>query len=101
MDSRSTINITFNNAKQQAGRLNDCADKLKTIQNQIDTLCSNLQREWSGEAADAFLAKCGAMKDKIKGTAADLRQISGVISSAANAYYAAEMKALEIAATRE
>ena len=91
MDALRTINITFNNAKRQADRLNECASQLQKIQRQIDSLSGNLQRDWSGDAANAFLAKCNA---------SDINQISSTIRSAANVFYAAEMKALEIANSR-
>ena len=100
MDAIRTINITFGNAKRQAERLNDCSDQLQKIRQQIDALRGNLQRDWSGEAANAFLAKCDVLQEKINNTSTDISRIAGVIRSAANAYYSAEMKAIEIANTR-
>ena len=54
MDAIRTINITFGNAKRQAERLNDCSNQLQKIRQQIDALRGNLQRDWSGEAANPF-----------------------------------------------
>ena len=100
MDALRPINITFNNAKRQADRLNECASQLQKVQRQLDSLSGNLQREWSGDAANAFLAKCNALREKINGTSSDINQISATIRGAANAFYSAEMKALEIANSR-
>ncbi len=101
MDALRQINITFNNAKRQADRLSECASQLQKVQRQLDSLSGNLQRDWSGDAANAFLAKCSALREKINGTASDISQVSSTIRSAANAFYAAEMKALEIANSRD
>ena len=100
MDALRTINLTFTNAKRQADRLNECASQLQKVQRQLDSLSGNLQREWSGDAANAFLAKCNALREKINGTSSDINQISATIRGAANAFYSAEMKALEIANSR-
>lgn len=101
MDALKTINITFNNAKRQADRLNDCALQMQKLQSRLDALGGDLQRSWSGDAANAFLAKCSALRDKINSTAADINKVSSTLRAAANIYYNAEMKALEIANTRE
>ncbi len=94
------INITFGNAKRQADKLTECSNQLKQIRQQIDALRGSLQRDWDGDAANAFLAKCSALEEKVKNTSAEVNTIAGAIRGAANAFYNAEMRALEIANSR-
>ncbi len=100
MDAIGTINITFDRARLQASKVLDCASQIRDIERQVDMLRGNLQREWDGDAARAFMAKCDVVEDNIIKSAVDCLWISDAIRGAANAYYTAEMRALEIANSR-
>lgn len=96
----NTIQITFQNALDQAKRLDDCATELRSVQRRITDLKGNLRQQWSGEAADLFQQKCDALMAKVGGTESDLTQIAGVIRRTAKTFYDAEQAAAQIAQTR-
>lgn len=93
------IQITFQEAIGQADNLSDCANDLKSVQSQLDSIMETLQSGWSGEAASQFLGKCSILRQKLGKASTDLGQISTSIRSTAQAYYEAEMRALELAQT--
>lgn len=95
----STIWITFQEALGQAESLSGCAVDLKNVQQQLNGIMEILQSGWSGEAARQFMDKCTALWRKLGSSSTDLDRISTAIRSAAQAYYEAEMRALELART--
>ena len=100
MSTLRTIQITFNNAKQQAQQLENCASDLRTASKRMETIMSDLRREWSGDAATQYLAKCSAMQERFLASAENLDKIAGAIRRAAQAYFDAEKHALEVIATQ-
>ena len=101
MSTEATIRITFNNANAQANQLDSCAQQLRGARNQMDGILESLRREWQGEAANQYAAKCDVLEQKMNTAAGNLEQIANAIRQAAQAYYDAEMRALEIARERE
>ena len=99
MDALRAISITFLDARNQADNLDNCASDLKNVETQLTGVMEALQAGWSGDAASQYLAKCGTLQEKLGSTVTDLEQIARVIRKAAQAYYDAETRAIEIANT--
>ena len=101
MSTERTIRITFDNARAQAQQLENCANELRGAGRQLETVMSDLRQAWSGDAATQYLVKCSAMRDRFLNSAKNLDSIAAAIRKAAQAYYDAEMRALEIIAAKE
>ena len=100
MATASSIRITFNNAIRQADQLKECAEEMRRAATRMESIMSDLQREWGGDAATRYLAKCVAMQEKFNASAQNLDSVATAIRKAAQAYYDAEMRALEIINSR-
>lgn len=94
-----TIQITFEEAISQADNLSECADELKSVQSQLNSIVESLQSGWSGEAAGQYIEKCLTLWQKLGKASTALEQVSSVIRETARAYYEAEMRAVELAQT--
>lgn len=102
MASRSKIQFDFNQAKKQAGRIDDIADGLsglskKKLENALQTLSNN----WEGANASAYLSKGDRLQGEINSTVLELHSIASDIRTIAQRIYNAEMEALRIAEERE
>lgn len=97
MKTKRSISITFQQAINQANKLNDCATDLKNIQKKLQNIINTLQCEWVGDGANQYIAKCNALQTTVTRASYDLDQVSSVVRRIARSYYNAEMKAIELA----
>ena len=95
--TREQIDISFQQAVRKAEEVDECAAQLKQLQRQLDQTIASLQSVWEGDGANAYLAKCIRMKEKMVAAESDLSRVASVIRRTAQAYYEAEMRALEAA----
>ena len=95
------IYMNYKQAVQQADRLQDQAEQLRRIaDNRMGDLMQRVNANWRGESADAYLAKCTAMQEKVDRTARSLTNTANALRRAAQRTYNAELRALEIARQR-
>lgn len=101
MKSSTQIRFDFQNAKQQANRLDELANSLEqqVIRPMSDT-SQQLRTAWTGESANRFVAKQGELQEKIRSTSRTLRDIADEIRRIAKRVYDAEMQAYYIAVQR-
>lgn len=101
MKSSSQIKFDFNNATQQARRLEELADQVeKDVVRGLEENIQMLRVVWTGEAARSFARKEEQLHAQVKESAAELRQIAEDIRRIARQVYDSEMRALEIARRR-
>ena len=100
MKTLKSISISFQQTIAQATSLSECADDLRDVQRQIETIIDELQSNWSGNAANLYLGKCEKMRKKLNRTAGDLDQVSNSIKKTARNYYEAEKRAISLAQRR-
>lgn len=97
----STIYMNYRQAVNQAERLQEQAERLSRVANgRMGDTMTRLSTNWKGENADAYLAKCAALQDKMTRTARDLSAAAAAIRAAAERTYKADMRALELARQR-
>ena len=102
MSSRAQIRIDFQQAINQAKRLDDIADKLdRTAKKSMENSIQNLASAWKGDNASAFLKKEERLKEKISTTSEHVRAIADDIRRVARAIYDAEMESWRIANERK
>lgn len=95
------IEMNFQQAKQQASRLEQLASRLERLaKNDFEGTLQQISSCWKGESADAYLQKGGQLENNIVRTAADLRRTAQTIRSTAQRTYNAEMRARELARNR-
>lgn len=101
MATRQSIELDFRQAQAQADRIDGVADRLSRLSGgQFGATMQNLSANWKGENASGYLSKGARLQEKMNGTANELRSTAGDIRRVARALYEAEMRALEIAETR-
>lgn len=100
MATKAIIRINYNNAKRQAKELIDCAAAIRSQIRKLSDVETNLRSGWDGDAAQVYYGKHGDLKTKLEKSASNLDKIASTINRAAEAYYKAEMRALEIAKSR-
>lgn len=101
MKSSTQIRFDFQNAKQQANRLDELANSLEQqVIRQMSDTSQQLRTAWTGESANRFVAKQGELQEKIRSTSRNLREIADEIRRIAKRVYDAEMQAYYIAVQR-
>lgn len=100
MSSARHINMTYKKAIQQAKVLSDCASDVGKLEKKLEGIMSTLRSGWGGEAADSYQGKCGELERKLGASSRELKTLSQAIRDAAEAYYEAEMAALEAIESR-
>ena len=100
MRSMDSIRITFHEAGAQAKALKDSAEEINKAARQLDRIISSLGGGWKGEAADQYIRKCQALKEKMERSARHVNDISHAVYDSAKAYYDAEREAIQIARQR-
>lgn len=100
MSSARHISMTYSKAIQQAKTLSDCASDVEKLEKKLDGIMSTLRSGWEGEAASSYMGKCGELERKLGASSRELQTLSQAIRDAAEAYYEAEMAALEAAESR-
>lgn len=95
------IYLNYHRAIQQADNLQEQAEQLRRIaDNRMSDMMQRMNVNWRGESADAYMAKCIAMQEKVNRTARSLMNTASSLRRAAQRTYNAEMRALEIARRR-
>ncbi|MCR5526158.1 MAG: hypothetical protein K6F39_02085 [Lachnospiraceae bacterium] len=98
MRSLAEITMNFALAKAQASQLEELADQIgKIADDRLDSTLIQISKDWSGENSELYLRKGGALEDKVKVTATNLRNIAATVRSIATTLYNAEMEAYRIA----
>lgn len=101
MKSSYQISVDFQNAQDQARKLEDAASRLeRNVLRQMDTAEQGIHSAWKGQSATLFLSKEERLSGDIRRTASDLRGIASDIRRIARRIYDAEMEALRIAQSR-
>lgn len=102
MTSEKTIKINFQQAKQQANRLDEIAEEMKNLSERdfADTM-QIVRSNWRGENADLYISKGTRLQGNMTSTANSLHAIASEIRTVAKRIYEAEMKALRIAQERK
>lgn len=101
MASKATIVFNFNQAKQQADKLDALADNLSNMSStEFSAIMQTVSANWKGENATAYLAKGSTLQERMNETAKSLRGIASEIRTVARRIYNAEMAALALAEKR-
>lgn len=96
--SEFTINFNYNKAIGKAADLEAAAAKLKTSAvDKLETVINAINRDWEGENAEAYTAKCNREKSKLNATVVQMEQVAKAIRQIAEKVKKAEMKALMLA----
>ena len=95
------IEWNYIQAKKQADRLDEQADRLlKLASQQMEGTLRDLSYNWKGSSAASYIGKGERVEAEISVLAGDLRRTAGVIRSSAERTYRAEMRARELAKNR-
>lgn len=101
MKSSAEIRFDFQNARLQADRLDDLADRLeRQVADQMTEGARQLHAAWTGDSASRFIAKHDELQQQVRQNIRDLRSIAEEIRRIAKRVYDAEMEALRIVAQR-
>lgn len=101
MSTRWQIEFDFEQAKRQAQKLDDVADRLEDLaRKKVETARQELPSYWEGNSARAFQGKQQELEDAILKSAEELHGEAEKIRAIALSIYRAEMRALEIARRR-
>lgn len=101
MKSSTQIRFDFQNAKQQANRLDELANSLEQqVIRQMSDTSQQLHTAWTGDNANRFIAKQSELQEKVRRTSNSLRDLADEIRSIAKRVYDAEMQAYYIAVQR-
>ncbi len=102
MKSSYEIRVDFQNAMEQAGKLDDLAANIdQRVVNKLDETAQSVHAAWKGDSATRYIGKTQELRQQIRQTARTLRDTAEDIRRAARRIYAAEMRALEIAQHRQ
>ena len=101
MKSSTQIRFDFENARQQADRLDELAsDMERQVLRKMCDSGQQLRSAWTGESANRFVVKQSELQEKIRSTLCALREIADEIRRIAKRVYDAEMQAYYIASQR-
>lgn len=96
------INWNYIQAKRQADRLEEQAERLKRLaKGRTDDAIRILAAGWKGESAGTCIRKAQQLQREMESAAAELMRTAEVIQSSADRTYRAEMKVREMARTRK
>lgn len=99
--SRVTIQLNYDAAKKQAQKLDEIADTLTNVADQQLNGCfSQLQSQWKGENANAYVNKGKVVQGDIRTTASNVKNAAESIRKIAKRTYDAEMHAVRLAEMR-
>ena len=97
-----SIQIRFKQALDKADSLDKIAEKLSgDVVDDIDDLSRKISTNWTGENSKKYLNKVVSTEEDIKNLATNVKRVASTIRAIAQEIYEAEMKALELARTRE
>lgn len=96
------IKFDFGKTMNQANQLEEISEDLKRIsQSSLPSTMNQMAQGWNGEGAVLFQRKMKMLEKKIYNSAKALEKVSSDIKHSAVATYNAELRAKEIAQTRE
>lgn len=102
MKSSSEIRFDFQNAMEQAKKLDTLADNIeRRVVNRLDETSQSVHAAWKGDSASRYLYKTQELQRQIRQTARTLRDTAQDIRRIARRIHEAEMRALEIARSRK
>lgn len=100
MANKVTIQLNYIRAVNQARKLEELADELRSIANRdLESTMSDLSRNWKGESATLFLKKAQKAYGDIISNANQLDKTASVIRKSAENIRNSELRALEIIAS--
>lgn len=95
------IELDFQNAKRQADKLDELAQKLERLaKNQWDGTLLNLSEQWRGNNATVYLRKGMQLENDMAASAKKMRLTASKIRSTAKKIYDAEIYAKKLAENR-
>lgn len=101
MKSSSEIRVDFQNAMQQAQKLDELANDIdRRVANKLDETAQSVHAAWKGDSATLYIGKTQELRRQVQQTARTLRDTAEDIRRIARRIYEAEMRALEIAQSR-
>ncbi len=96
--TEEVIRFNYDRAMEKAGAVEAQASNLEnSVVEEMGSVVVALRRDWEGESATEYIAKCNAMKGNIEQIASEMRSTASSIRTMAKNVYDAEMRALEIA----
>lgn len=99
--SEFSIRMDYKNAIKQAEKLEDTADKIKrTAKNDLDDCINRINSAWDGDSSNRFCRKGYTVVDELEVIAQELRRTAETIRKIATNTYNADMRALDIAKSR-
>ena len=97
-----TINMNYRKGMEQARRLGELAQKLRTESTrQMEETITGVSQNWQGENAASYLVKCKIQQEKMTKTADKLQKAADTTSRIVQNTYDAEMRAYQIAQERK
>ncbi len=97
----STIEFEFNRAIENANRLQEIADEIKSLSSsEIESAFETIRAGWEGESSVLFLSKGELLGQKVSEVADDVRKAADSIRRIAKKLYDAEKAVVEIAKSR-
>ena len=102
MKSSSEIRFDFQNALEQAKKLETLADSIdRRVVDKMTETTQSIHAAWKGNSATRYINKAQDLRQQIEQTANILRSTAEDIRRIARRVYEAEMQALEIAQSRK
>lgn len=99
--TRNEIIFNYNQAIQQAKKLEQLANSLSTLStDRIDNTAGSLKNAWQSDHSFQYYSKLGKVQGEIKTTSNDIKKIARSIRTTAQTVRNAEIRALEIAESR-
>lgn len=101
MKCSSEIRFDFQNAMQQAQKLDELANDIdRRVANKLDETVQSVHAAWKGDSATLYIGKTQELRRQVQQTARTLRDTAEDIRRIARRIYEAEVRALEIAQSR-
>ena len=101
MASLFIIRLNYSRGMEQARKLGDLADSLKEeVDRHLEDTIADLNENWNGENAQAYLMKCRKLQDNIRKNVNQLRKASETVRTLVQNTYNAEMNSYRIAQKR-
>ena len=95
------ITLDYNNAVTQAENLEQVAKNIeKMINNEFSPCMNDISRNWTGDNANAYIAKGNKLKNEMQNSADELRKAAKTIRQIAGNTYRAEKAAYDVAKKR-
>lgn len=98
MKTQYEIYMDFQKAMELVNRLRSMANKINSLADEnFQGSLTRVKANWTGENAEAFLAKGGIVKNKVSATAQDILKTADAIAKIAERTKEAELAAITIA----